>query len=789
VVEPNIATGNGGPGVYKPEISLSIESDTYKLIDSANWFSLREANYNAYFDNTDNALLEQSVWYYSAYSMIGVKRPELYDALKNFYPTINEVFNPYNKDDYYLLWGHAIITQQTSVGQYQNLVSKVLNPLYADRYIFGKEIILYTSIPWNKTNLDAITNVFNSQVLYPELFDYKPNPDVNINNSRFIHMDTISDTDIAMGYDGYEQYDNGTTDIYGMPSAVIFIYYDKDKENNKNISQGTLDNLYGGFGYKYFNPQLGQDCIGFTTLNIRYTNTSIFPEESNETEFLTNQRKIGFDLHFNAYGTACIVPYNGNMETDVDNRTFSTMYLSSAPWYDYSAGNRSTRMGIDGSSLMGNGKNMIDYSWTFRHIYCGAIDPLIKFDTDTSRFQISQLHTAEVYGNQFMSGAVAEHIVSGWQGTLSPVSDNGTLATSKVYKINKHVEPFLYTPDVAPYFTEKQLPNLKSGSIETNASAINPGYFAYPDLITIPGGGDSGFNNTTSEDPPKPNFKYRNAPINYTLTNTKIKLWTIFDSQCGISIEDFGVEKEWSDDSLIGIMGFTDNQLLPTNKTGNYQTRLTKDTMNNINPVTTNAIITPLDTQLLNKNIWGTNMPNNPSMPYQVMSNLYMGSVFAGVNDDDTPQHDWGTMNYNVARSMLCNEIVNTQESAVFTADRLPRKMTIPYYLVLSSLIDDKFYNGNRDGNTAPIMGVVNRENGFGDYYFGGETSNQFTITHPTTITEITTQILDPQMKPARLDEDSCIIYKVEKIMNNNLDILSTLPKNIQMKILNPPGL
>jgi hypothetical protein len=785
IVNPNITAANGGPGLDIPEISLTIESDTYKLIDAANWFTLRENNYQKFFDVTDEPYLEQSVWYYSAYSMIGVKRPELFDSIRNFYPTLNETFDVYDKEDYYTLYAHSIITDGV-VGDKVFRVDKVLNPANPERYIFGKDILLYTNIPWNQTSLNAITKIFNSQALYPELFDYKSNSDVNINNSRFIHMDTISDTDIALGYDGYEQYDNGTTDIYGLPSAVIFIKYDVDKKDNLNINQGTLNNLYGGFGYKYYNTEVGYDCIAFSTDDIRFTNISIFPDESDETSFLTNQRKIGFDLHFNSYGCACLLPYTGIMETDVDNRTFNTLYQTDGPKYKLGESpdfdGRTTQAGIDGSIMLGENKNMIDFSWSLRHIYCGAIDPLIKFDSDTSRFQISQLHTPEKYGNQFMAGAGAEKIKSGWQGTLTPSEDNGTIATSNVYKINKHVEPFLYTPDIAPYFTEKSLPNVKSGMLSgsTGVETVNNGYFSHPT--------DTGFNAPYGETAPDKNFRYINTSIEYILTNTKIKMWEIFDSQCGISIEDFGVEKEWSDDSLLGILGYTDTQLLSTNKTGNYQTRLTKDTMNNINPVTTNAIITSLDAQLLNKNIWGTNLPNNPSIPYQTMSNIYLG-YRTDLSSAEYADKWWGTMNFNVARSMLCNEIINTQESAVFTANRLPRKMTIPYYLVCSSLIDDKFYNGNKDGNTAPIMGVVNRENGFGDYYFGGETSNTFTITAPTTITEITTQILDPKMKPARLDEDSCIIYKVEKQMNNNLDVMATLPKNIQMKILEPPGL
>ena len=794
---PDTPVSIGGPGPYLPEYSMSIESDTYKLIDACNWFSLSNSYYSQFYKTNGTSIIEDAVLYYSSYSMIGVKRPELFEAFRTLNPPNFPDFTPYLDGNYFTIYGSQIINGDGTLEPIETRINQVLDPTNPNRYLYNKDSLLLTNIPYTNANLLLLKNIFDTQAKYPELFDYKPNNRVNIDNSRFVHMDVISDTSIGLGYDGYEEYDDGVTETIGMPSACIFIYYDKD--NADTLTDGRHNNLSLGFGYKYYNDTEGIECIGFSLENIQLTNTSIFPDE---TYFEEGQRKIGFDWHFNAYGTACIVPYTGITETDCDNRTFNTIYKPAEPIYrvDIDVPNFHINPYYDAepgmsSSVIGPHTNMLDFSFSIRHIYCGAIDPLIKFDTATSRFQISQLHTSELYGNQFINSAPAG-IVSGWQGLLKPADDNGTIATSNVYKINKHIEPFLYTPDIAPYFTEVEFPSSKTG-VQWNASANgiitnNGGFFAYPDS----GGGfvpmaDSRLDQST---PVGPNFRYKNEQTLFTMANTKIKLWSIFDAESGVSIEDFGVEEEWVNNSLLGVLGYDYSQLDNTNKTGNYQTRLTKDTMNNISPVTTNALITPLDTKLLNKNIWGGGTPNNPSLPYSCMSNIYGEKRVSFQNDLGTPPEavetsQYGTMNFNVVRGMFNNEIIVTQQSAVFTANKLPRKMSIPYYLICSSLIDDKFYNGNTDGNTANIMGVVNRENGFGDYYFGGASTNQFTITAPTTITEITTQILDPRMKPARLNEDSCIIYEIQRAMNNNLDIVSTLDKKQIEKIFNPPGL
>jgi hypothetical protein len=116
--------------------------------------------------------------------------------------------------------------------------------------------------------------------------------------------------------------------------------------------------------------------------------------------------------------------------------------------------------------------------------------------------------------------------------------------------------------------------------------------------------------------------------------------------------------------------------------------------------------------------------------------------------------------------------------------------MLNPYYLIKSDVISDTKYIGGghttEGGQVLPVMGVVNKENGFGDYYFQTSTKNVFTITQPTTLTSITTSIHDPDMSFARVDKNCSVLYMVEKQNNNNLNIVDTL---VQEKQFNPQAL
>tara|TARA_R110000765_G_scaffold58149_1_gene113626 strand:- start:850 stop:4263 length:3414 start_codon:yes stop_codon:yes gene_type:complete len=770
----------GGPGQYQPEISLTIESDTYKLIDSANHFSFSEDNYNEYVMETGFSSDLESMRYYSSYSMIGVKRPEIFEALRIIAPPNFPDYSPYEPLDSWYWDGIQKINDDDTLGTFYNIISDVV----ADQNPIDKNVLIMTTIPWTVENLINIKVLFDAQQSYPELFDYRANTKVTSTNSRFLHFDSLPNTDLPLGYDGYEYNSDPAITYKGLPSQPLFVKCDEALKNIQNDGNDWRV-LCFGFAYKYYNYTTSMDCIAFSTEGVSLTSQSdIFTHSGQFGSGVATERKIGFDWHFNAYGTDCILPYTGLTETDCDNRTFNALFNYDQPHYSSVTAAataaipevrcvepgqvassvyafKPTWVIVPGGSLPGN---IMDFTWSIRHIYCGSIDPLIEFDTDTSRFQISKLHTPELSGNDFM--VTAKGVKSGWSGDLLPGTDNGVLASTAVYKINKHIEPFLYTPDTAPYFTEMTLPNAHLG-VQNSANVSNSlGVFSYP--VTDKGHGFEDRGNTGYK---KVNFRYINEPFLFNLANTKIKMWTIFDAESGIFIEDFGVNEEWVEDSLLGIMGFGFNQLDPLIKTGNTQTRLTKDTALSINPVTTNALITPLDTRELFKNIWGGSLPNNPSIPYSTMTNIYPKAVLR----PGVAQPSVGRMNFNVHRCVLNQEIKATTTSAVFTALNLPRKMSIPYYLICSNLIGDNFYNGASDGQTAPIMAVVNRQNGFGDYYFGGESSNEFTITMSTAISSITTTILDPRMENARLDEDSCIIYKITRVMSNDLDIMASI--------------
>ena len=61
-----------------------------------------------------------------------------------------------------------------------------------------------------------------------------------------------------------------------------------------------------------------------------------------------------------------------------------------------------------------------------------------------------------------------------------------------------------------------------------------------------------------------------------------------------------------------------------------------------------------------------------------------------------------------------------------------------------------------------PIVAIVPKNSGYGDFYNGGE-GTVFTNTIPRTIQNITTTIMDADGTEARVDDASCVLYKITK--------------------------
>ena len=293
-------------------------------------------------------------------------------------------------------------------------------------------------------------------------------------------------------------------------------------------------------------------------------------------------------------------------------------------------------------------------------------------------------------------------------------------ADSQVYKVNKRLGATNFCPDMVPY---------KPATSTDQSGTTN------------------------------------NASIDIAEFNPNMTPWAINDAKSGIFIEDFGItEGDWGS-SLWAMMGFSYGQM---NIQGEYgrQTRLSNLETGGIGALTTNADVNTGDINSYVRNTFGAELLTSqiPGVNYALFETIT------------------GAYNKQLVPSLPA--VSQTQESVRILADNLPIKMKNAYYLIKSDIITDTKYRGMggnnqkgyETGQNLPIVAVVNKENGFGDYYFqDGFGQMAFTITKPTTLTSITTSIHDPDMSYARVDEGSCIIYKIKKNNTGNYNIGSML--------------
>tara|TARA_R100001591_G_scaffold88524_1_gene94609 strand:- start:1485 stop:2138 length:654 start_codon:yes stop_codon:yes gene_type:complete len=202
-----------------------------------------------------------------------------------------------------------------------------------------------------------------------------------------------------------------------------------------------------------------------------------------------------------------------------------------------------------------------------------------------------------------------------------------------------------------------------------------------------------------------------------------------------------------------GILGFTYEQFNTKNPTFNRQfnTNDVQITTADMGAITTNANVDSSDLVAFSSNTWGAQYYN--TTPPMVMGRATGGAI--------------GEYTYLPPST---KDAVSSQISA----SQLPSKMLNAYYVIKSDLIGDyNYYGGYDGGQSLPAMYVVNKENGFGDFFFEGSGQATFTITKPRTITSITTSIHNPDFTLASVSPNSAIIYKITKTNTTPLDIAS----------------
>ncbi len=375
----------------------------------------------------------------------------------------------------------------------------------------------------------------------------------------------------------------------------------------------------------------------------------------------------------------------------------------------------------------------------------------------------SELHVFYWYGKDL------EKILQGYNFPLyDPSYVQYDDAGNEVYKINKVLRKWTWAPDYAPYDTIGVWEyGSKPGANDTpkkDASFIAPYYF------TLDARGPGG--------PSKNEWEPNTEPQSFL--NPKLTEFTLTDSMGGVffNLGDTFTRELWGD-SLMGILGFTWEQYNSqnVNTKNNHLSRLT-----NIN--------------IYDQDKWIT---TNSEVVATEVINYVMNRFNATQYTSQIPTSKWlptnagygtGTWGYQIpgGAQQFTPNIVETTTSIEAVAEELPKKMLQSYYTIRSDIItENKYYGGNAiygrgrgGGVKLPVIAVVNKENGDGDFYFSSGENLQFTITKPIQLNHITTSIHEPDGSVAQVGDNCCVIYKIQKQKKLDPNIFEEIISNMK---------
>ncbi len=685
----------------------TISTNTFKPFNCA-WFGGNvESNYTAYTTD-DGAGHLDALNYDCSYQYLGVKRPDLFKAGR-------DIMNGDGTTQYFIK--NDIVGSATN-----NILSEVI-----------------TGIEYTKSNLENLSTLFKTQSRYPEL--WKDNPiltgtDYTIDNSRFLHINRYDNTDGAieniLGYDNYEAKGDGMN----RASMPFFFKYDKSNEG-KMTSGAETSNLSYGFATKTTHDNGDGTFTDFIVLHpelIGGLRPYIFKFDTNIAK---ESRLIGWDYHFNSYGNTIIQLYSGYQAYSFDatynyglaSRTFNDKPLVVSP------------------DAPLNEHRYLPPNWTgplISRIYLGANNPSVVYD-DTSHFGFKDLHTPENVGQPFNAGNNAE---------TNP--QNNATASAICYKMNKRLQYWNYTPEMRPYLVgDSKAYGILPGSLKEHTEIEN-------DATTYAGA-------SLHEEAVVGEHIIGWGEENYSALNQAITPYTIMDAHGGISLNIGGsYDDETFNDGLFGLLGFTYKQTNPStiDNINNRVSRITNTNLYNLEWITTNAQIVETQIQNFVVNRYGAIMFSG-QIPTPLMLEGWVNQKPGGTGfTHSSPAR--------LSAYTIYPPITETTSSIVVTGELLPRRMVRPYYCIRSDLVlheRQKYVGGKDSGDKLPIIAVVNKENGDGDYFFSVDSPIQFTITNDINISSIKTSIHDPDQSLSSVGDGCCVVYRVErnKVLDNSI--------------------
>lgn len=701
------------------------DDETYTLLLSAHTKLVADQ----YADDLTDAEKQGIIDYLTSTQYIFVKRPEMFITGRK----LHDYFSTINTND-------TILPPKSYIAN--EIVSGV-----------GTEPLI-TSYEFNDTNLKMLSDLFKAQGAYSN--------ELEMYDDRFLHMNcmtsAVSGTTV-LGSDGY--LNDGTVIKEFHTSAPIRFKYQIEKENIYNDGmQGTNDLCYG-FATKNIGTVLDNGGPTDTIVVHPELATSIAGGGWNITELFAGFTSglpvntipalstiVGWDKHATSYGQVIMTSMNGfaygppTSLVDKSGGGLTSTLVNTGS--DYSIQNNTPATNAESKYNL-NHQRITEYL-NFRYI--GANNPSLQYDQFTGSFGFQYLHTAENVNQPWDAGRVTTVFTPAAGGvpaetvpTSIPISEE---AATECYKINKRLRYNDYTPDMKPYFVDYPQPLIYTAG-------------AGPEFLPV--------NMTLLEQGGVFTSRLDDSNTSIAISNQNIEEGALFDAHCGIflNIGKTCPERYWKK-SFWGILGFTWEQFHPETSTllNNEQIRVGEDTMFSMKYATTNCQVVVSDLKDYPiQPFGGINYSTQIAPPICVQTE---GDVVGGYGLKYKPY------------------IIQNTQSITTRAQRIPKLMTRPYYTIRSDILDaNKYVGGNSGGIRLSVLGVVDKMNGDGDYYFTQNAGMAFTITNPITLTDITTAICDPNGRLSNVNDNSAVIYKITKTMNTDkFDIVKQILEQVK---------
>ena len=653
-----------------------------------------------------------------------VVNPEFIIAGRNLYNYINE--NPLFVDGSADGW----LSLETQVGDGGVSAPNALEPsLVSNQY-------LLTNMLWDNFAVDTSLKTFMKSWLDSQFKTFLPedqhfasecmiDEERREPNRKFFHVSQGADgTRYAGGWVGpdYNRNDSGLlVPAYITQQVTDFLYSAKDDApivysvvNETSKGSGSVVNNTPAYGVFY--SLVASNGKRYVAVKIP-PNFPVANQFAKDGDFGTIYigKNFGFAPQFVAPGNTTIVLNNGHpYQVDVAGDKVEAGIGSSALLNPFSKWLADGVVGAQARPKLALEVMQEPAKYIGKYIdlcMIGAINPTLQFDSDNGKFFWSDLHTPTMIRNGFGAGDTNKGETN-QSGTI-PNLNTGSEDTQR----DLHDIPRPYGS-----FGNNQINNLAGTAIWTthmvnneNNMGLNLDCFDAFSFDTVPG--------------------------------------YLYDSQSGIFISDWGFIKSKFQGSIYFKLGFSyenlnnESQLHGRNVKAHTKRKATSGLVSN--PPTTGCDIEgktglQLSTGRFNIPIYSLCLP-------RMCSSAIYGAIPTG--------------EYNSTFQMGHPNLTATSTQLI--GYNLPVKSETSFFTICSTLGEGSItYLGGRGGGMMlPVISVISKYYSGSDYFFGTDPNMSFTITKPTIISSIQTEIRTASGTLANnINGRSSVIYKIDRV-------------------------